>query len=101
MNVACVLCLSFFVADGWESVNIVDTVWKSDVEFNCMLRWIMKLNDRRGCFFLKCYSVRHQDGVNIVAVGLARFSYLRFGENGIVYDLIDLFSGFLFFVFLR
>ena len=59
----------------------------------------MKLKGCRSCFFLKCYSVRHEDGVNIVAVGSARFFYLSIGKDGIVYDLIDLLSGLVFFAF--
>ena len=65
--------------------------------FDCMLMWIVKLNGWRGCFFLKCYSIRHEDGVNIVTVGSDRFFILRVGKDGIVYDLIDLLSGLIFF----
>ena len=66
--------------------------------FDCMLRWIVKINGYRGCLFLKCCSIRHEDGVNIVAVGSARFFYLIIGKDVIVYDLI--WCG-LFFLFLR
>ena len=65
--------------------------------FDCMLRWIVKLNGCMGCFFLKCYSVRHEDGVNIVAVEFARLFYLRIVKGGIVYYLIDLLSDLIFF----
>ena len=67
--------------------------------FDCMLRWIVKLNGCRGCFFLKCCSVRHEDGVNMVAIGSARFFYLKIGKEGIVYDLIDILSGLVCFCF--
>ena len=93
------LCLSFFVAHGWEIVNIVDIVRGSDVAFDGMLRWIMKLNGSRSYFFLKCYSVRNEDGVNIVAVGSARFFALRIGKDDVIDDLIDLLSSFAFFCF--
>ena len=61
----------------------------------------MKLNGCRGCFFLKCYSVRHEDGVNIVLVGSVKFFYFRIGKDGIAYDLIDLLTGLFFLLFLR
>ena len=34
-----------------------------------------------------------------MAVGSARFFYLSIGKDGIVYDLIDLLSGLVFFAF--
>ena len=66
--------------------------------FDCMLRLIVELNGYMSYFFLKCYNIRHEDGVGIVAVGSTRFFYLKIEKDGIVYGLIDLLSGLGFFI---
>ena len=68
------LCLSFFVSYGLKSVNIVDIVKGSDMAFDSMLRWIVKLYGSKSCFILKCHNVRNEEGVNIMVVGSASFS---------------------------
>ena len=64
--------------------------------FNCMLCWIVEFDGCRSCFFLKCYSVGHEDGINIVAIGAARLFDLGIGKDGIVNNLIDIGSDLIF-----
>ena len=64
--------------------------------FKCILRWVLGLDGCEGGSFLDYCSVRHENGVNIVAVGSTSFSNLGIGEDGVVNGLINVRSSLIF-----
>ena len=63
-----------------------------------MVWWIVELYGCRGGFFLEYCSVRHEDGVNIVAVEAAKLFDLGVGKDDIVHDFINIGSCLIFSV---
>ena len=89
---------SFFVSDSWEGFVVVEIVGGLNISFNCILLWVMEFDGCRGCFFLEGCSVRYENRINILTVGSTRFFDLGVGEDGVVYDLVDVSSGLIFFL---